>query len=325
MGGATLWPGETPAFLWDVTIGDTIMLIGLIAGSGVFPQIVAKALSARGLTVVAVAQDGETDPALQASVDRFLSLPVGQLDRMIAYLKSAGVTDVVMAGGVKKANLFQIRPDARLTALLGRLESKGDDALLVAFANELGRDGISVRSATDYLPELIASAGEMTRPLLPHEWRDIRFGWPIAKAIGQMEIGQCVVVRDGVVLAVEAIEGTSAAIRRGGAFTPGSLVIKVCKPQQDLRFDLPAVGLETINAMKAVAARVLVVEAGRALLFDQVQMLEAARVADIAVVGWAETDPIHCEDGGGSPSQLEPGGPFDVNGVAPPTIPTYFP
>jgi len=265
--------------------------IGLIAGDGAFPRIVAEALKTRGLTVVAVAHDGETDPVLQASVDRFLSLPVGQLDRMIAYLKSAGVTEVVMAGGVKKSNLFNLKPDARLTALLDRLESKGDDALLVAFANELGREGITVRSATDYLPELIAPTGEMTRPLLPHEWQDIRFGWPIAKAVGQMEIGQCVVVRGGVVLAVEAIEGTNAAIRRGGAFAPGSLVIKVCKPQQDLRFDLPAVGLETIAAMKSVAARVLAVEAGRTLLFDRVRMLEEARAADIAVVGWSKTPP----------------------------------
>ena len=267
---------------------DSSRPIGLIAGNGAFPRIVAEGLRVRGLAVVAVAHDGETDPALRTLVDTFLSLPVGQLDRMIAYLKSAGVTEVVMAGGVKKENLFHIQPDARCAALLGRLASKGDDALLVAFADELGREGITVRSATDYLPELIASAGEMTRPLLPRELKEIRFGWPIAKAIGQMEIGQCVVVRDGVVLAVEAIEGTSAAIRRGGAFAEGSVVIKVCKPQQDLRFDLPVVGIETIAAMKAVAARVLAVEAGCTLLFDRTQMLEAARMADIAVIGWSE-------------------------------------
>lgn len=263
--------------------------IGLIAGDGAFPRMVAAALRARGLAVVAVAHDGETDPALRASVDRFLSLPVGQLDRIIDYLKSAGVTEVVMAGGVKKTNIFNLKPDARCAALLARLSSKGDDALLVAFADELGREGITVRSATDYLPEVIAPSGEMTRPLLPREWQDIRFGWPIAKAIGQMEIGQCVVVRDGVVLAVEAIEGTNAAIRRGGSFAPGSLVIKICKPQQDLRFDLPAVGPETIAAMKSVAARVLAVEAGRTLLFDRERMLEAARAADIAVVGCSDT------------------------------------
>jgi len=265
--------------------------IGLIAGDGAFPRMVAEALRASGLAVVAVAHDGETDPELRASVDMFLSLPVGQLHRMIDYLKSAGVTEVVMAGGVKKTNLFHLQPDARCAALLSQLASKGDDALLVAFADELGRDGITVRSATDYLPELLTPVGEMTRPLLPREWQDIRFGWQIAKTIGQMETGQCVVVLDGVVLAVEAIEGTSATIRRGGSFAPGSRVIKVCKPQQDLRFDLPAVGLETIAAMKAVTARVLAVEAGRTLLFDRAQMLEEARAADIAIVGWSETHP----------------------------------
>jgi len=269
---------------------DSRRHIGLIAGNGAFPRIVAEALRARGLVVTAVAHDSETDTALSRSVDRFLALPVGQLDRLIDHLKSYGVTEVVMAGGVKKTHLFHLQPDTRCTALLGRLASKGDDALLVAFADELEREGITVRSATDYLPELIAPAGEMSRPLLPREWQDVRFGWPIAKAMGRMEAGQCVVVKNGVILAVEAIEGTNAAIRRGGSFAEGSTVIKVCKPQQDLRFDLPAVGVETIAEMKAVAARVLVVEAGRTLLFDRAQMLEEARAADIAIIGCSETD-----------------------------------
>ncbi len=260
--------------------------IGLIAGSGSFPLIFAERARSRGLSVVAVAHEGETDPTLSEHVERVRWLPLGQLDAMIAFFKSSGITRVVMAGGIRKTRLFDLRPDARCLAVLARLPEKKDDLLLRAFADELAAAGIEITAATPYLSDLLAEKNEMTRPLTPVEWEDVRWGWRLAKAVGALDIGQCVVVKKGVILAIEAIEGTDAAIRRGGALAQGqAVVIKVCKPQQDTRFDLPTVGAGTLRAMREVHAAVLAVEAGATLLLDKATLLSEALAANIAVVG----------------------------------------
>ncbi|HLG22182.1 MAG TPA: UDP-2,3-diacylglucosamine diphosphatase LpxI, partial [Candidatus Manganitrophaceae bacterium] len=182
--------------------------IGLIAGNGRFPLIFAENARRIGLSVVAVAHTGETLPELSERVDDILWIRVGQIGKLIAYFKKAGVTDAVMAGGIRKTRLFETRPDLRALSLLARLKEKKDDALLRAFAEELERERIHIKESTFFLSALLAERGAMTRPLSKEEREDVRWGWPLAKRIGALDIGQCLVVRNGVILAVEAIEGT---------------------------------------------------------------------------------------------------------------------
>lgn len=260
--------------------------IGLIAGNGQFPIIFAETARRAGLSVIAVAHTGETPPELSEKVDEILWIRVGQIGKLISFFKKAGVSDAVMAGGIRKTRLFEMRPDFRALTLLARIKEKKDDALLRAFAGELEREEIRIRESTLYLSSILAVEGEMTRRLTQEEREDIEWGWPLAKQIGALDIGQCIVVREGVVLAVEAIEGTDAAIRRGGSLgKEKAVVIKICKPQQDFRFDVPAIGPGTIQAMAEVKASVLAVEAGKTLLLEKEKLLRDAASAGIAVVG----------------------------------------
>ncbi len=266
-----------------------MQVVGLIAGNGQLPGLFADHLKQRGITVVAVAHLGESETTLSGKVAEILWIRVGQIGKLISFFKAAGVVNVVMAGGIRKTRLFEMRPDVRCLSLLARVKEKKDDALLRAFAREMEGEGLQVRSAADYMETLLAQEGEWTRPLTRKERAEVRWGWPLAKQIGGLDVGQCIVVRDGVVLAVEAIEGTDAAIRRGGALgRTRSIVIKVCKPHQDLRFDLPTIGPGTIVAMKEARASVLAVEAGKTLLLEKERLLDEARCAGIAVVGISE-------------------------------------
>lgn len=261
--------------------------IGLIAGNGQFPLIFAENAKRAGLSVIAVAHTGETEPALSEKVDDILWVRVGQIGRLISFFKKAGVQEAVMAGGIRKSRLFEMRPDLRAVTILARLKERKDDALLRAFADEMEREGIRIQESTLYLSSILAEEGELTRSLTKEERGDIEWGWPLAKQIGALDIGQCLVVKEGVILAVEAIEGTDATIRRGAAFGKGGvIVIKICKPQQDLRFDIPAVGPGTIETMIDVKASVLAVEAGKTLLLEKEALLAAAKRAGIAVVGY---------------------------------------
>ena len=262
--------------------------IGLIAGSGRFPFIFAESARQMGLSVVAAAHQGETAPELSQQVDEILWIRVGQIGKLISFFKKKGVTEAVMAGGIRKTRFFEWRPDMRALAILSRLKEKKDDVLLRAFAEELEREAIQVKESTCYLSPLLAEEGEWTRPLKKDEKKDIAWGWKLAKKIGALDIGQCVVVRNGVILAVEAIEGTDAAIRRGGGLGKENVVvIKICKPQQDLRFDLPTIGPGTIRTMKEVKAAVLAVEAGKTLVLEKEILLREARAAGVAVVGFS--------------------------------------
>jgi len=263
--------------------------IGLIAGNGRFPIIFASEAQKSGVKVIAVAHVGETDPEIEKVASEVTWIRVGQLGRLIQAFKSAGVTDAVMAGGIKKIRIFDARPDLRSLMILARLKERKDDVILRAFAEELEREQITIRDSTLYLSSLLADEGEMTRSLTRSEREDIRWGWRLAKEIGRLDIGQCIVVKEGVVLAVEAVDGTDAAIRRGGALSSGgAVVIKVLKPQQDIRFDLPAVGPATIDVMREVNASVLAVEAKKTLLLDRSLLLQKAKESGIAVVGWSD-------------------------------------
>jgi len=235
--------------------------IGLVAGSGRFPVLFAETARRRGVEVVAVAHLGETDPALERVVGAITWIHPGELDAMIRALRAAGIRRTVMVGGIAKPRLFrELRPDARAMRLLARLGKLRDDLVLRALAAELETEGIAVVESTLYLQEIVPLAGVLgSRPPSEEEWSEIRFGFRAAKVIGQFDIGQSVVVRSGAVIAVEGIEGTDATIRRAGQLANGDIVVvKVCKPTQDTRFDLPAVGPETIRTLAEMRGRALV-------------------------------------------------------------------
>ena len=268
--------------------------IGLIAGNGRFPIIFADNARKLGYHVSAVAHEGETEPELASHVDRIHWIKIGQLSKLIKAFKEDGVHQAVMLGGIKKTHVFTtLRPDFRTLALATRLALWKDDDILRELAKELEREGIAICESTFGLEGILVEEGTLTaRAPTEKEWEDIRYGWDVAHDIGRLDIGQCVVIKDRVVVAVEAVEGTDGAIKRGGELAKeGAVVVKRSKPQQDLRFDLPAVGPRTIEVMASVKASVLAVEAGRTILLDREIMLDKARSARIAIVGIAKPEP----------------------------------
>jgi DUF1009 family protein len=262
--------------------------IGLIAGSGQFPRIFSKAAKGRGLHVFAVAHEGETDPELERLVEAIKWIKIGQVKKLITFFKENDVRDAVMIGGITKTKMFSgVRPDLTALKILATVDHTQDDRLLRAFAGALEKEGINICASTFLLPELLASPGCWTRRK-PNksEMTDVRFGWEIVKEIGDLDIGQSVVVRDGSVMAVEAIDGTDATIRRGGKLgRENTVVVKASKPNQDMRFDVPAVGPETIKTMRSVGASVLAVEAGRTVVFEKEEMVALANRSGIAIIG----------------------------------------
>lgn len=262
--------------------------VGLIAGSGRFPLIFAQGARDAGVRVIAVAHRGETAEEIERFAEQVTWIRVGQLGKIIRTFRKAEVRNAVMAGGIRKVRLFSdFRPDPRGLALLARVRSRDDDQLLRGVAGELEREGIRVLESTLFLKRIIpAEAGVLTRTQpSPEQWQDVRLGIPMVKRLGRMGIGQTLVLKEGVILAVEAIEGTDAAIRRGGEIVEGAVVVvKMSKPQQDLRFDVPAIGPGTIEVLREVGGGVLAVERGRSILLDKERLLAAADEAGIAVV-----------------------------------------
>lgn len=264
--------------------------LGLIAGNGRFPIIFSDNARKLGYRVSAVAHEGETDPDLANHVDRIHWIKIGQFNKLIAAFKDDGVKQAVMLGGIKKTHVFTtVRPDLRALALFARVALWRDDDILREIASEIEREGITICESTFGLDGILVEEGTLTaRRPTKKEWEDVRYGWEIAETVGRLDIGQCVVIKDRVVAAVEAVEGTDGAIARGGALAKeGAVVVKRCKPQQDLRFDLPAIGPKTIEVMASVQAAVLAVEAGRTVLLDREVVLQRAEAAGIAVVGIA--------------------------------------
>lgn len=267
--------------------------IGLIAGGGQFPLLFAEAARAKGRRVVAIGHIHETDGALQEKADVLYWVKLGQLGKIIKYFHQEGVREAVFAGTITKTRIFRdIFPDLKGLTLWNAINIRQDDAILRAVAGALEADGIRVLPSTCYLGHLFFPQGILTRRK-PNsaQWEDIRFGWKIAREIGRLDIGQCVVVRDRSVLAVEAIEGTDATIRRGGELgRSGAVVVKLKKPGQDFRFDLPATGVGTIETLASVKGAVLAVEAGQSLLFDPTAMVQAADAAGLVVIGLVEDE-----------------------------------
>jgi len=262
--------------------------IGLIAGNGRFPIIFAENATRLGYAVSAVAHIGETSPELERHVDRIHWIKIGQFNKLIDALKSDGIQQAVMLGGIRKTHVFTtVRPDFRALAVATRLRRLRDDDILREVAAELEREGIKIRESTFGLDGVLVEKGPLTRRVpTKKEWEDIRYGWEVVTEIGRLDIGQCLIVKDSVVVAVEAVEGTDETIRRGGALAgAGAVVIKRSKPQQDRRFDLPAVGPATVEAMRSVKAAVLAVEVAASVLLDRDEMLQVADRAGIAIVG----------------------------------------
>ena len=279
------------AALPHVTDGERI---GLIAGNGRFPIIFADNARRLGYHVSAVAHEGETEPELAGHVDRIHWIKIGQLNKLIKAFKEDNVHQTVMLGGIKKTHMFTtLRPDFRTLALAARVALWKDDDILRELAKELEREGIAICESTFGLEGILVEEGTLTaRTPSEKEWEDIRYGWEVAQEIGRLDIGQCVVIKDRVVVAVEAVEGTDGAIKRGGDLAKeGAVVVKRSKPQQDLRFDLPTVGPRTIEVMASVKASVLAIEAGRTILLDREIMLDKARSARIAIVGITTLEP----------------------------------
>ncbi|MDY6973738.1 MAG: UDP-2,3-diacylglucosamine diphosphatase LpxI [Thermodesulfobacteriota bacterium] len=261
-------------------------IIGLIAGGGQFPLMVAEAAKKRGLRVAAVAHLGETESLLSERVDEIAWIKLGQLGQLIKALKEWGVRKALMAGSIRKRRMFEgIRPDLKGLSVMSRLAIFHDDDILGAVAGELAKEGIELVSSTSHLPELLAPPGCLTkRRLSKDEEEDVRFGWRMAKELGRLDIGQSVVVKRKTTLAVEAIDGTDETILRGGRLArEDAVVVKVSKPNQDLRFDVPSVGLETLKIMSQVRASVLAVEAGKTLMFDRHQMIAYADETGISI------------------------------------------
>ena len=264
--------------------------VGLIAGNGAFPALFARAAASQGLEVVCVAHRGETDPALEGLCAQFTWVELGQVGKLIKTLKAGGVSEVVLAGGISKQAIYHARPDLKMIMLLATLRDHSDDGILRALAAKLEASGLKVANPIDYLEGLLAKPGLLAGPRPSEDqMKDVALGMRLAREIGRLDIGQTVVVKTRAVVAVEAMEGTDRCIERAAALCgPGAVVAKACKPIQDLRFDLPAIGPRTIEVMAQAGAAVLAVEAGKTIVLEGEELRRRAEAAGIAVLAVEE-------------------------------------
>jgi DUF1009 family protein len=247
----------------------------------------AGARAAGVARVVAAAFRGETDPALEQAVDEIEWIRVGQLGALLEATKRFGATSAVMAGQIAPKNLFDLRPDWKTLLVLARLKRRNAESLFGAIAEELRGVGVELLPATSYMETSLAPAGLFAGPRIkPRHEEDLRYGFEIAKEVSRLDIGQTVLVKNGTVLAVEAFEGTNETIQRGGAVGRGDAVmVKVAKPNQDLRFDVPVIGPITLETARAAGVRIIGVEAGQTLLLERERLFALAAEAKISLFG----------------------------------------
>jgi len=263
------------------------MKLGLIAGNGNFPFLVLEGARRAGATVAVAAIREETDPAIEKLADRFTWVGIGQLGKMLRFFKNEGVEKAIMAGQVKHVQIFSTAlPDMRMLKMLLRLPRRNTDALIGAVAGELASEGIELIDSTYFLKDQLADVGALTRRAPDdREQSDIEYGLEIAKEIARLDLGQTIVVRDRACVAIEAMEGTDAVIRRAGELVRGRLtVVKIAKPDQDMRFDVPVVGVPTVESMIAAGATCLCLTAGKTLMFDRDETIKLANKNKIAIV-----------------------------------------
>src|SRR5262245_15765628 len=267
--------------------------LGLIAGNGRFPFLVAAAARRSGRRVVAAAIREEAFPELAGAVDEIHWVGLGQLGSCIEALRSAGVREAVMAGQVKHRQIFSdVVPDLKLVAVLARLALKNTDSLIGAVADALGREGIALLASTAFVEDQMATAGAMTRRSPSRaERQEIAYGRKVARTLAGMDLGQTAVVKDRAAVALEGMEGTDEVIERAGRIAgPGTTVVKVAKPKQDMRFDVPVVGPGTLAAMRTARSVILAIDAGKTLLLDKGAFVAEADAAEIAVWGMTDAD-----------------------------------
>ena len=282
----------------SITSSVAPQTIGLVAGWGRFPFAVAEALKEQGHRVVALGVKDHCDPALEKICDAFEWVGLAKMGQSIRFMKRQGVTQATMAGKIFKVKLYERGawwrhlPDWRALRVFwphfvsGRRDRR-DDTLLLTIVHAFAADGITFGPATDYAPELLVKTGQLSK-LAPtkSQWRDIAFGWQLAKEMGRLDVGQSVAVKDQTAIAIEAIEGTDECIRRAGKLCTagGFTIVKTAKPQQDMRFDVPTIGLGTLQTMIDAGGKVLAVEAGKTILVEQAAFLEFADKQGLVVV-----------------------------------------
>ncbi len=262
--------------------------LGIIAGSGRYPVLLAEAARAQGVKrLAAVGFPGETTPEVAKLVDHYAELRVGQLGAVCRYFQEQKIAHAIMAGQVRPGNLFELRPDLKALLLLAKLKERNAESIFGAIAEELKRGGTELLPATTFLESSLATAGLIAGPKLSRRQEaDVAFGFRLAKEVSRLDIGQSVVVKNGTVVAVEAFEGTDAAMERGGRLGRGDvLLIKVSKPGQDFRFDVPVLGTRTMEQARDAGVRVIACEAQRTLLLDRNAVLAQAQRWGIALVG----------------------------------------
>ncbi len=263
--------------------------IGMIAGNGIYPAIFARAARAAGVGhLVAASFRNETEPVIEDLVDSVSWMRVGQLAKMIKFFKQEGLRHAVMVGQIAPKNLFDLRPDMRTLTLLGRLKERNAESIFIGIGEELAKDGIELIAATTFLEDFLPDPGHVCGPKADQRLEeDAMFGFRIAKETSRLDIGQTVVVRRGTVLAVEAFEGTNATIRRGGELGRGkAVVVKVSKPDQDVRFDVPCIGPDTIKVASEAGVSAIVIEAGATLLLDKEQIESLANTLRVTVFAY---------------------------------------
>ncbi|PYJ94173.1 MAG: DUF1009 domain-containing protein [Verrucomicrobia bacterium] len=260
---------------------------GIIAGNGVYPRLLADSARKAGVKqIVAAAFTGETDPILGQHVDLIEWMRVGQLGRLLRFFREEKVHHAIMAGQIAPKNLFDLHPDWKALLLLGKLRQRNAESIFAAIADELAKIDVALLPATTFLEDSIATAGLIAGPKLSRrEEEDVDLGWKIAKEIARLNIGQTVIVKNGTIIAVEAFEGTNEAIRRCGALArKDAIMAKVAKPNQDMRFDVPVIGVETVRVAADAKLRVIATEAGKTLLLEKDAIIDLANRSKISIV-----------------------------------------
>src|SRR5256886_5544587 len=256
--------------------------LGIIAGNGVYPRLLADAVRNAGAKkIVAAAFTNETDPALTQHVDLIEWMRVGQLSRLLKFFREQEVHHAIMAGQIGPKNLFDLHPDWKALLVLAKLKQRNAESIFAAIADELTKVGVDLLPAASFLEDSLAPAGLIAGPKLSRrEEEDVDLGWKIAKEIARLDIGQTVIVKTGTIVAVEAFEGTNDAIKRGGSLASrGAVMVKVAKPNQDMRFDVPVIGVETIRIAADARLRVIAIEAGKTLLLERDAIVDLAERA----------------------------------------------
>jgi UDP-2,3-diacylglucosamine hydrolase len=262
-------------------------ILGIIAGNGIYPRLLADSARKAGVRkTIAAAFIDETDPTLTQHVDVIEWMRVGQLSRLLKVFRDQNIHQAIMAGQIAPKNLFDLHPDWKALLVLAKLKQRNAESIFAAIADELAKIDVDLLPATTFLEDFLVPAGLIAGPKLsPREEEDVAFGWKIAKEIAGLDIGQTAIVKNGTIVAVEALEGTNDAIKRGGALArKGAVMVKVAKPNQDMRFDVPVIGIETIRIAMDAKLRVIAIESGKALLLERNAIIDLANRSKISII-----------------------------------------